>query len=557
VYGMGDPAISVIIPTYNRAKWLARVIDALLVQTFRDYEIIVSDDGSVDGTADTVAAVVQSAPVRLTYVTQQNKGAGAARNLGLKHAKGRLVLFIDDDVLPAPNLVEEHARGHEEHPADTVAIVGPVVNAPELVVSPFMRWFMNEGPGFPHSRERDGTRLDYWNFCTANLSLKRRFMLEKGMFDESFRPFYEDIELGYRLTRHGLQIILNKKATGYHLRGETFDKYCYRSQLAGRSRALFERKWPGATLTRDGSRAKARISPWKIAMTVITPLAPILRPVIAWLDSRRCGVPSFLYALVSGRYSQKGYEEGLARLNAQRQMGRIDQPVCGISREDVVLDAGTGQGGLLRRLLSACQAVYTIDINGDLLERLRPKFAEDNIALIQADVRKMPFKSSCFDRVICTEVLEHLPDAFRAIEELNRVGRVDGTVVVAVPTHFSETLYSRLNRRYDRNRHEHVTILKKNEWISLFQAADFCVVAVRNQNFVPALYWAWRNVFTIRHDPSSGRILEKRFSDMLFWLLTSAANRLTLGGFIRAGNRVFPKSWYFYLEKGAGQCAHQ
>lgn len=309
---MKTPKVSVVIPTCNRAERLKRVVESLLNQTYQDFEIIVVDDGSVDGTESMIKGLMKKEPCQLAYFKQENKGPGSARNAGITHAKGELILFIDDDVLPAPNLLEEHISGHRRHPGENIAILGSVVNAPELKVSPFMRWLANKGPQFHQSREENGASLGYRYFCTANISLTRRFMLEKGMFDESFRPFFEDIELGYRFEQQNVQIILNKNAIGYHLRGETFQGYCERSVLAGQSAAAFYNKWPAAATSLPRSTPNIRTVLKEIEKKAVLPSAiPILKTMICWLDSREYAVPSFFYVIISHYYSQIGYKKGL------------------------------------------------------------------------------------------------------------------------------------------------------------------------------------------------------------------------------------------------------
>lgn len=306
------PKLSVVIPTYNRAEWLKRVIESLLNQTYQDFEIIVVDDGSVDGTESLIRDVMKNAPRELVYIRQENQGPATARNAGIKHAKGELILFIDDDVLPAPNLLEEHISGHQQHHGENIAIVGSVVCAPEVRVSPFMRWLINEGPWFWHSREENGARLDYRCLCTANVSLNRRLMLKKGMFDESFRPFFEDIELGYRFEQQNVQIILNKNAIGYHLREETFQKWCDRVILSGQSAAVFYTKWPAAATSLPRSTLNVRTVLGGIVKHAIPrSIIPILKPMICWLDSHDYAAPSFFYRVILYYYAQIGYKKGL------------------------------------------------------------------------------------------------------------------------------------------------------------------------------------------------------------------------------------------------------
>ncbi len=100
------PLFSVIIPTYNRADLLRETLDSVLAQSFKDYEIIVVDDGSTDATE----AVVQSYGGRIHFLRQQNRGPGAARNLGLRHATGTYVAFLDSDDLWFPWTLETYRQ---------------------------------------------------------------------------------------------------------------------------------------------------------------------------------------------------------------------------------------------------------------------------------------------------------------------------------------------------------------------------------------------------------------------------------------------------------------
>lgn len=89
------PAVSVVIPTYNRAETISRAIDSVLQQTWDDFEIIIVDDGSTDQTEEIVESYSDD---RVVYVQfHSNKGANAARNEGVRHASGELVSFLDSD----------------------------------------------------------------------------------------------------------------------------------------------------------------------------------------------------------------------------------------------------------------------------------------------------------------------------------------------------------------------------------------------------------------------------------------------------------------------------
>jgi glycosyltransferase involved in cell wall biosynthesis len=98
----GVPTVSVIIPTYNRTTYLGQTLDSLRAQTYRDFEVIVIDDGSTDNTA----AFIRSRPETIRYFWQENAGPAAARNHGLREARGRFVAFLDSDDLWEPRFLE-------------------------------------------------------------------------------------------------------------------------------------------------------------------------------------------------------------------------------------------------------------------------------------------------------------------------------------------------------------------------------------------------------------------------------------------------------------------
>lgn len=242
---MSEIEISVIVPTYNRKNILVRCLKALFNQNFprEKYEIIVVDDGSTDGTEDLVRKVATSSPCALRFFKQRKKGPAAARNVGVRSARGKLILFTDDDCIADENLIREHVHWHEIHRDENVAVLGYTTWHPELRVTPFMYWLEHGGPQFAYYRLRHGEEVD--SFWTCNISLKRSFMLKNGLFDEDF-PYaaHEDTELGCRLRKKGLRIIFNKNAITYHYHPTDVERYCHRMRIVGRSAVILGKKHP-------------------------------------------------------------------------------------------------------------------------------------------------------------------------------------------------------------------------------------------------------------------------------------------------------------------------
>jgi len=214
--------LSVVLPTYNRRDQLARVIEALGRQTFPAgrFEVVVVSDGSADGTNEYLTTV--ATPFELAPVLQENQGVAAARNNGVARARADLILFIDDDVVPVPELMEEHVK--ELRRDDEVVVLGPMLPPPDAKLSPWVMWEermlekqyrdMIEGRWAPTARQ----------FYTGNTSLARRHILAAGGFDPNFRRA-EDVELAYRLKDMGLHFVFNPQAVGYHYAERSFESW--------------------------------------------------------------------------------------------------------------------------------------------------------------------------------------------------------------------------------------------------------------------------------------------------------------------------------------------
>lgn len=244
---MKEPLLSVIIPTYNRKDTLAKCLNALFRQTFprSEYEIVVVNDGSTDGTQEVMEKLAASVPLELRCYRQEHKGPAAARNLGIKEARGKIALIIGDDIIATAHLLEEHMAYHQQYRQKNISVLGYVTWSPEIKITPFMRWLENGGPYFHYWEIQGKAEVDYRYFYTCNISFKRDFLLENGLFDEDF-PYaaWEDIELGYRLEQRGHRIFYNPRAIAYHHHQLDLNSVCQRAILVGKSARIFYSKAP-------------------------------------------------------------------------------------------------------------------------------------------------------------------------------------------------------------------------------------------------------------------------------------------------------------------------
>ena len=102
--------VSVLVPSYNAARYLSQAIDSALNQTFQDFEIIIIDDGSTDNTREIVERYLKRAPDKIRYIYQDNQGLARARNTGLRHARGEYVALLDADDVWLPARLEETVK---------------------------------------------------------------------------------------------------------------------------------------------------------------------------------------------------------------------------------------------------------------------------------------------------------------------------------------------------------------------------------------------------------------------------------------------------------------
>ena len=198
--------LAVIIPTRSRASILQRTLAALEQQTVDGFETIVVVDG-------TDQQHIESANAQ-TFV-KKHGGPGAARNFGVAQTGRPLVLFLGDDMIPAPDLVARHLAGHEAEPAAHVGVLGHAVWHPDVAHGRLQRWLDWSGLQFDYATIT-GNDAGPRRFYSCNVSMKRDFFQRVGGFDEDFTYYYEDLDLGARLEQHGFALRFDRGAVTWH-----------------------------------------------------------------------------------------------------------------------------------------------------------------------------------------------------------------------------------------------------------------------------------------------------------------------------------------------------
>ncbi|HZB89950.1 MAG TPA: glycosyltransferase family 2 protein, partial [Stellaceae bacterium] len=192
------PLVSVVIPAYNRAAFLRRAIDSVLRQSFGDFEIIVVDDGSTDGTD---AAVAEHADRRLRLLRHEtNRGAAAARNTGIRAASGRLIAFLDSDDEWLPEKLARQVAAMQAAPTDVL-----LTTTGYFMVRERSRELRERTPQSGDWRRAllDGCVLSPGSTAMVD----RRAFDAHGFFDERLRRL-EDWEWLLRyVSRHDLRVV--------------------------------------------------------------------------------------------------------------------------------------------------------------------------------------------------------------------------------------------------------------------------------------------------------------------------------------------------------------
>jgi glycosyltransferase involved in cell wall biosynthesis len=206
--------VSLVIPTFTRAELLEKTLPKLAEQITHglEYEVVIVNNGSNDRTGEVMAGAMERYPGRFQYhFIPPSGGPSRPRNVGIRNARGSVVIVLDDDVVPEPDLVQKHWEFHQRYSTLEDAALGEVYVPKELKSDP-----MSLFHDFPYSEARKFESLGYLYFWTCNISVKREFMLSCGMFPEDML-YYEDIVCGHKLYSHGLRLRFLPEARGAHM----------------------------------------------------------------------------------------------------------------------------------------------------------------------------------------------------------------------------------------------------------------------------------------------------------------------------------------------------
>jgi glycosyltransferase involved in cell wall biosynthesis/ubiquinone/menaquinone biosynthesis C-methylase UbiE len=476
------PKVSVVIATYNRGHFICGAIESAFAQTFKDFEVIVVDDGSSDNTKEELEKYAS----RIHYIFQENKGRAEARNTAIMAAKGEYVAFLDDDDIWLP-----HKLGRQVAFLDSNPDIGLVHAFVEMI---------DEG-GCLLQKETNKWRKLYMKamkigytyegmsrFCVMFLStvmVRRNCIGQVGLFDSGIRAFedwdvYLRIALKYRigtirqpLVRHRLhrthttmpEFIQGQiKVSMKHL--AIADSSCGLA-LRNRIRHNFYIRLGNAYYT-DTQLAMFRyyvLKALKLNPLILFFPRLILHFFLSLMPVRMVQVARVLKRLQS--YNANIYPERII-LEEETFSGPL---AAHLKRYDfakhfcankVVLDAACGTGYGSHYLAEFAKEVIGIDISKEAITYAKEHYQRENIQFKAMDVHNLEFPDKYFDAVCSFETLEHLEEPVKFVSEVKRVLKDDGIFIISTP-YTKRTTYNPKNpyHKVEFSRKEFEGFLKK------------------------------------------------------------------------------------------------
>ena len=191
--------VSIIIPTYNRFSFLTEATESIFLQTYTDYELIVVDDGSTDETSQ----IQELYPGKLKYILQENRGASAARNRGIRESSGEYICFLDSDDLWKKNKLKMQVEYMERETDFNISYTDEI-------------WIRNGVRVNPREKHKKYSGLIYDKclplciISPSSVMIKREILDRVGLFDENL-PICEDYDLWLRISRNCPILYIDKK----------------------------------------------------------------------------------------------------------------------------------------------------------------------------------------------------------------------------------------------------------------------------------------------------------------------------------------------------------
>ena len=203
--------ISIIIPTYNRAYIIRRTLDSIAAQGYAEWECIVVDDSSTDGTANVISEyALKDARYRL-LINKRKKGAQGARNTGIENAKGEWVVLFDSDNEMKPNFLSRMAEYTRSETMDVITCFSDVVSSESGEIVGEFRWVCE---GRIHNKLMTGASY----VDNSSAVIRRNCLLNIGLLDEEC-PAFQEWDTHLRLSHKALYYTIGEHLVKYYTGG--------------------------------------------------------------------------------------------------------------------------------------------------------------------------------------------------------------------------------------------------------------------------------------------------------------------------------------------------
>jgi GT2 family glycosyltransferase len=215
------PRISVILITWKGAVYLPRCLDCLEAQTLKDFEVVLVDNGSTDGSLDGVESRWPGLTLRVERL-DENRGFAASNNIGARLARGHWLALLNADAFPEPDWLAQLLRAAENNPEFTFFASRQIqANAHDLLDGAGDAYHISglawrRCAGFP-AAQFGLEPEEVFSPCAAAALYSRQAFLQVGGFDEDFFSYHEDVDLGFRLRLQGFRCLYVPDAVVQHI----------------------------------------------------------------------------------------------------------------------------------------------------------------------------------------------------------------------------------------------------------------------------------------------------------------------------------------------------
>jgi glycosyltransferase involved in cell wall biosynthesis len=235
---MSRPKFSVVVPVYNRPGELRELLLSLANQTFKDFEVVIVEDGSTITSKSVVDEF--SGTVVIKYLVKPNSGPGPSRNMGFQNSTGEYFAVFDSDCILPPEYFQSVLNFLARHPLD--AWGGPDRAHADFTILQRAMGYTMSSPLTTGGIRGGKKHVGWFQPRSFNMGISRRVFEETGGFQ--FDRFAEDIEFSIRMKQKGFRVGLIPEAFVYHKRRTSLPQFFKQVFNFGRGRALIGKKYP-------------------------------------------------------------------------------------------------------------------------------------------------------------------------------------------------------------------------------------------------------------------------------------------------------------------------